>query len=562
MDCISTGGVPNWKPPIRNREQKAYHEKVMIDVRHMHVKNKVIKMKKLGTIGIVCLLVAGGFLGIVTFLNENVEAGGDSWTTKLSMPTARDKHGIGVVGGKIYVIGGYKSGSGVLDTVEVYDPASDTWEIKTPMPTPRFGLGIAVVNGKIYAIGGKYGLKDSSPTDVVEVYNPASDSWDTKTPMPTKRQYFGIGVVDDKIYTIGGSKTSKKGGSLWESPTYYETSFDTVEMYNPSSDSWTEKPPLPTPRTKLAVGVVDGKIYAIGGGTTVEEYNPQTNTWDKKTSMQSRKAFGIGVVNRKIYVIGGEDNKDNNLVQEYDPITDTWVQKTSLPTSRYNLAAGVVNGKIYAIGGYASGYLTKNEEYTPPTNTAPFAPQNLQAGAGDGSVTLTWDPPVDVGGLAITNYKIYRGTSSGGETLLTTVGSVLIYTDTSVTNSRTYYYKVSAVNGVGEGHQSNEASVTPTASAVSDTDADSLPDSWETDEKDYLGQEEEEKSFFSQYWWVFIIIAVIIVVLMAGILLRKKPPRVFEQMPPAPIPPESVGVEVEQHRENASPTPTARKNTY
>ncbi|MCD6384021.1 MAG: fibronectin type III domain-containing protein, partial [Thermoplasmata archaeon] len=70
----------------------------------------------------------------------------------------------------------------------------------------------------------------------------------------------------------------------------------------------------------------------------------------------------------------------------------------------------------------------------------------------------TWEAPWDDGGSLIVGYKIYRGTSSGNETYLTTVGAVLTYNDTRVTNGQTYYYRVSAVNEVGEGELSEEVS--------------------------------------------------------------------------------------------------------
>src|SRR5207247_1529794 len=70
---------------------------------------------------------------------------------------------------------------------------------------------------------------------------------------------------------------------------------------------------------------------------------------------------------------------------------------------------------------------------------------------GRGILALQWSAPSSDGGSAITNYKVYRGTSSGTETLLTTVGNVSTYTDSSAVNGTTYWYKVSAVNGVGEG---------------------------------------------------------------------------------------------------------------
>ncbi len=99
------------------------------------------------------------------------------------------------------------------------------------------------------------------------------------------------------------------------------------------------------------------------------------------------------------------------------------------------------------------------------SGSAPSAPLNLKAEAGDGYVTLTWNAPSSNGGSAITSYKIYRGTSSGGESYLTSVsGSTLTYTDSSVTNGVTYYYYVTAVNAKGESDKSNEVSATPQAS--------------------------------------------------------------------------------------------------
>ena len=93
--------------------------------------------------------------------------------------------------------------------------------------------------------------------------------------------------------------------------------------------------------------------------------------------------------------------------------------------------------------------------------TIPTTPQNLQAVAGDGYINLTWQAPSANGGSVITNYKIYRGTSSGAEIYLITVGNILTYTNTGLINGRTYYYKISAVNGMGEGNLSIEVHAKP-----------------------------------------------------------------------------------------------------
>ncbi|HME53331.1 MAG TPA: fibronectin type III domain-containing protein [Candidatus Lokiarchaeia archaeon] len=92
----------------------------------------------------------------------------------------------------------------------------------------------------------------------------------------------------------------------------------------------------------------------------------------------------------------------------------------------------------------------------------PSAPQSLTATFGNGQIVLNWMTPTSDGGYSITNYYIYRGTTSGGETLLTTVGVTLTYTNTGLTNGQTYYYEVSAYNSYYyEGLKSNEATATP-----------------------------------------------------------------------------------------------------
>lgn len=89
----------------------------------------------------------------------------------------------------------------------------------------------------------------------------------------------------------------------------------------------------------------------------------------------------------------------------------------------------------------------------------PSEPQ-LKATVSGSSIILDWVPSGD-GGSAITRYNIYRDTASGAKTLLKTVSNTpTSYTDILVSNGQTYYYKVSAVNSIGEGAMSNEASAT------------------------------------------------------------------------------------------------------
>ena len=93
---------------------------------------------------------------------------------------------------------------------------------------------------------------------------------------------------------------------------------------------------------------------------------------------------------------------------------------------------------------------------------SPSPPLNLEARAGDGFVELDWEESADDGGIAVTGYKIYRGSSPGSEEYQYSVSSLpRSFNDTSVVNGDSYYYYITAVNSIGESDPSNEAQATP-----------------------------------------------------------------------------------------------------
>jgi fibronectin type 3 domain-containing protein len=131
---------------------------------------------------------------------------------------------------------------------------------------------------------------------------------------------------------------------------------------------------------------------------------------------------------------------------------------------------GLTGGQTYyyevsAVNAIGEGNKSNEANATPSVGTTtPSAPRNLLAVPGDSSVDLSWNPPLTDGNSSILNYRIYRGPSSGGEVFLIEIGNVTNYADSGLVNGQTYYYKVSAVNGIGEGPLSNEASAIPRTS--------------------------------------------------------------------------------------------------
>lgn len=228
-----------------------------------------------------------------------------------------------------------------------------SWTTKAPMHEARSGLGIAAVNGKIYAIGGfndtgiaSIGIDTISARN--EEYDPATDTWIFKAPMPTPRYMFATAVYQNKIYCIGGGKAVNN----------YEYPYDgTNEVYDTATNTWAAKSPALTATAGLQANVVGNKIYLIGYGRdsnyTNEVYDPATDSWTAKTPSPTG-IYGVSVaVNDKIYFF------TENLTQIYDPATDTWAMGAPAPLSFYGWAGAATTGilapkRIYVLGDHVT----------------------------------------------------------------------------------------------------------------------------------------------------------------------------------------------------------------
>ncbi len=128
---------------------------------------------------------------------------------------------------------------------------------------------------------------------------------------------------------------------------------------------------------------------------TVEAYDPVTNTWSTKAPLPTaRNNHAAEVVNGILYVIGGYDSSGLLLstVESYDPVTNTWAPKTSMPTARAYFRAANGGGTIYAIGGEGvTGRLSTNEAFAPAVG-APPAPTPTPAPTRTPTPTATPTP--------------------------------------------------------------------------------------------------------------------------------------------------------------------------
>ena len=149
------------------------------------------------------------------------------------------------------------------------------------------------------------------------------------------------------------------------------------------------------------------------------------------------------------------------------------------PVSYTNLAQGSHRFDVKARN--VAGNESAVASYLWNINSRPLAPTALAATAGNASVTLTWQAVANA-----TSYNVKRATASGGPyTVVATGIAATTWTNTGLTNGKTYYYVVSAVNAAGEGANSAQVSATPlvppaapTSLAVAVTSSTQLKLTW------------------------------------------------------------------------------------
>lgn len=213
---------------------------------------------------------------------------------------------------------------------------------------------------------------------------------------------------------------------------------------------------------------------SIGGDSAAVFYNRGGATTLPVIAAQTRGASTpLGSLDAGELVVGQSSAADQDFTCGYSSPTAPCRWGDYAGASPDPMNPGVVWGSNQVTGGciFVCGFFaqwqTRNFAVVASSGSAatpPSAPTLNAATAGNGSVTLTWSAPSSNGGATITGYAVYRATSSGAEAAppLAITGG-LTYTDTSVTNNVTYYYKVAAINSAGTGTLSNEVSATPTA---------------------------------------------------------------------------------------------------
>jgi glycosyltransferase involved in cell wall biosynthesis len=247
----------------------------------------------------------------------------DTWTVEVGMPTARWGAAAAALNGLIYVFGGsvgdYLIG---CDKCEAYDPNTGSWRTMTPTPAAvsKQGLEAVTVGSYIYLFYDKatYRFDPSgngcSGSYAVEADAPIGTNWAVAAYVQVEEE--------DRVYLIGGYDLAA------EAPT------DANRFYRPLFNDWSStqaEAPVSGFGMAREGPTIGGTIYYIMGQRnsgpfhrSIYAYDAASNRWKAGLARASygRDGLGAGVVNGKIYALGGRNTRPGvglDWNEEFDP---------------------------------------------------------------------------------------------------------------------------------------------------------------------------------------------------------------------------------------------------
>ena len=259
----------------------------------------------------------------------------------------------------------------------VLDPHAGFWLHGPNLPEPREDAAVAVLGGRIYLIGG-FG-PDATPTNTTYVLEPQagtnlspspeqapapvlpSGTWTTARSIPEAVDHAAAAALDGYIYVAGGSIEKLVTNKFWR--------------YDPTDDSWAALPPLPIPRYGPTMQAYDGKLYLIGGTCahgdderSVEVYDPEKRAWSVIEYALGAEREGSRTVplGDRIALVGGNDREEHtqSACDLYDPRDGTWAACSQMHQARSDFGLAAVGDQLFAIGGMnaMSGAATQTTE--------------------------------------------------------------------------------------------------------------------------------------------------------------------------------------------------------
>jgi hypothetical protein len=270
------------------------------------------------------------------------------WTPRAPLPLPRTEMAWAVeYRGRVHLVGGYAEQRVDRPYHHAYDPAQDRWVTLPELPRGANHVGVVTVGSTLYTFGG-FTEQNRTPHDGAYAFD--GERWRSIRRLPEACGAIACCALGGVIHLLGGAIGSD-----------HRRSIDWHVVYDPSSDRYTRRQPMPLGRDHTGVVAASGVIHLIGGRVDTfhtnsnlhHSYDPRTDEWTMRAPIPTaRSGHGTVWYRDRIFVMGGEGtNRVYGQNEAYDPATDRWEAYAPMLTPRHGMGAVVIGDAIYVAGG-------------------------------------------------------------------------------------------------------------------------------------------------------------------------------------------------------------------
>ncbi|MEO0650345.1 MAG: kelch repeat-containing protein, partial [Planctomycetota bacterium] len=281
--------------------------------------------------------------------------------------------------GRFLVLGGTNAADQVVNTGEIFDPATGTSTPIAPMSTQRTQHTATKLNdGRVLIVGGVSNFDLNDPLSALgsaiassEIYNPTTNSWSSGPNLPDPT--FGHTATllpSGNVLIAGGVRVA----SLFGVPV--PSISDTCRRYVAGSNSYSNVPNIPGPRVYHgAAALNDGRALVFGGAdgnlitltftalSSSFTYSEGSNSWTPVGSLGVARGYveAATTASGSVLAAGGLATVDVAsgtglpavTIERFDPSTGQWTPAaTQLSVRNIPRAVAVDNGqRLLIVGG-------------------------------------------------------------------------------------------------------------------------------------------------------------------------------------------------------------------
>lgn len=270
----------------------------------------------------------------------------------------------------VYTFGGCDElqGNGsqcTLDVIGIYNPVTEARTSEHVIGIGRYSTnGVGAIGGKLYVSGGFNSRnEDEDASNLAYSYDPVTHLVTSIADIPKSSAEGVTGVFDGKLYVLPGMCNA----TLIRPDRCVEEPIKRLYRYNPVTNKWAARKAAPHFHRLGAGGFIGGKFYVVGGFNRfqpvadLDVYDPATDTWTTRAPLPTAGRVIGATLQSKLYVVA------ETTAYVYDPATNKWTSIAAPAKNHDGVVRIVINGKLklLAAGGVSFDAPNNTEVYTP-----------------------------------------------------------------------------------------------------------------------------------------------------------------------------------------------------